>query len=218
MTDASLLQGLIVLIILVASAILHEVAHGLTAEFLGDPTARSRGRITLNPIPHIDPFMTILLPLSLVLVGSPIVFGGAKPVPVDPRYFSNPRQGMGIVAIAGPISNFIIAGGCLALIYGSAALGAEEHALGSLMVGLLTIGYLVNLVLALFNLLPVPPLDGGRIAVALLPLPAARLVARIEPIGLFVVAALLLSGLVGAYLGPSLDLALSLLPNSLGEQ
>jgi Zn-dependent protease len=216
MADTSLLQGLIVLIILVASAIVHEVAHGLTAEYLGDPTARSRGRITLNPIAHIDLFMTILLPLSLVLVGSPIVFGGAKPVPVDPRYFINPRHGMGIVAIAGPISNFVIAAGCLAVIYALVALSAESHTVVSLVIGLLTIGYMVNLVLALFNLLPVPPLDGGRIAVAVLPLPAARLVARIEPFGLFIVAALLLSGVVGAYLGPSLELALTLLPIELG--
>ncbi len=209
----SILEAFAVLSILIASAIIHEVAHGLAAEYLGDPTARAKGRITLNPIPHIDLFMTILLPLSLVLVGSPVIFGGAKPVPVDPRYFSNPRGGMGIVAIAGPLSNFVLAAGCLALSHLSFAIDGSDAGLLAIVGSLLGIGFLINMILGLFNLLPVPPLDGGRIAVALLPLGLARKWARLERFGLYIVAALLFSGMVGTILGPVLNFLLSLLPS-----
>ncbi len=198
---------IISLTILVISAILHEIAHGVAALALGDRTALEMKRITLNPISHIDPFMTILVPLSLILAGSPIVFGGAKPVPVDPRNFKRPRQGMALVALAGPVSNILIAGVLYLLMH--LLLGvADPDAPGSLAVltfQVLLIGILINIVLAAFNLLPVPPLDGGRIVVGILPLNLARAYSRLERYGLIIVVVLLLSGVVDKILDPLID-------------
>lgn len=201
---------------LLVAVILHEVAHGYAAEKLGDPTARRLGRITLNPIKHIDLWMTILLPGLLILANAPIIFGGAKPVPVDPRNFSNPRIGMMWVALAGPVTNFILAGCCYALLVGAAQLGigdAPTDAL-SLLLGWLVYGIVINLILALFNLVPIPPLDGGRIAVGLLPVPLARALARLEPFGILIVMVLLMSGVLNRVLSPLLRVILGALPLS----
>ncbi len=193
---------------LLVAVILHEIAHGYAAEKLGDPTARQLGRITLNPVKHIDPFMTIMLPGILILSGSPIIFGGAKPVPVNPMRFKNPRRDMAYVALAGPVTNFV-----LAILFYFAyeiysfifpILLAPPFVLA--IVGLwLIYGVLINLVLGLFNLLPVPPLDGGRIAVGFLPVPLAKFWARLEPFGLLIVIALLYSGLFDVFLSPVID-------------
>ena len=193
---------------------LHEVALGLCALRLGDPTARVLGRLSLNPLKHVDFMMTLVLPGLLILSQSPVIFGGAKPVPVNPTYFRNPRVGMMYVAACGPLTNFIIATVAALLLNWSnldqtlLMLGVMT---GSLIKSWLVAGLLINLVLGLFNLIPVPPLDGGRIAIGLLPLEAARKLAKIEPYGILVVFVLLLSGLFGQVLEPLLRFVVSVL-------
>ena len=171
------------------AVILHEVAHGWVAERLGDPTARQAGRISLNPIVHVDWMLTVALPAMLIFFGSPIVFGGAKPVPVDPRYFFNPRRGMLWVALAGPVTNFVLAGGSFLLLLGGVlTLGLPEDP--NIFLEWLRFSILINLVLGIFNLIPIPPLDGGRIAVGLLPLSLAKNWAKLERFGLIIVVLL----------------------------
>ncbi len=153
---STLQYAFIVIPPLVFSVILHEVAHGWVAGKLGDPTATRLGRITLNPIPHIDPVMTLLLPALLIMSGSPIVFGGAKPVPVDPRYFRNPKKGMTLVAIAGPATNFALAIICYLLFTMISGIEVTPGTYGSpiMLIGSwLVYGMLINVVLAVFNLI-----------------------------------------------------------------
>ena len=147
--------------ILLFSVIFHEIAHGLVADRLGDPTARYAGRLTLNPIPHIDLFGSILLPAFLLLVNSPILFGAAKPVPVDFRNLRNERWGMIMVALAGPATNFLLA--VLA-----AVVFQLTPDLSDLGQTLLLQTMILNLVLCFFNLIPIPPLDGSKILASLL--------------------------------------------------
>lgn len=187
--------------------ILHEIAHGWVAYKLGDPTAKDLGRITLNPLKHIDPVMTIILPGILLLSGSPFLFGGAKPVPVNPLNFKHPRRDMAYVAMAGPITNFIIA--ALTLFSGRIMFGYFSHVftvLPNIFLPIFIIwisqGFLINIILGLFNLLPIPPLDGGRIAVGFLPIEIARNVAKLERWGLFIVMGLLYSGVLNSILSP----------------
>ena len=199
---------------LLVAVILHEIAHGWTAEKFGDPTARNAGRITLNPLVHIDPFMTIGLPLMLRLAGSPVLFGGAKPVPVNPLRLRNPRRDMIWVALAGPVTNFILASVCYLLLRGVELLSVPDMIpLFLLILPLywLKFSIVINLVLGLFNLFPIPPLDGGRILVGILPISAARLVARVEPYGILIVFALLYTKIIDKVLGPLLRAILSLL-------
>ncbi len=194
---------------LVFSVMLHEIAHGLAAERFGDPTARRLGRISLNPLKHIDPVMTVLFPALLVWAGSPVIFGGAKPVPVNPLYFTNPRRGMAYVALAGPLSNLVLAALCYFALNGAVY---AEHAFRSpsLLLGLvqvwLTLGLIMNVALAVFNLLPVPPLDGGRVAVGFLPIRFARSWARLEPFGILIVFGLLYLGVLDKVLDPALSM------------
>lgn len=193
---------------LVLAVILHEVAHGVCALRLGDPTAKVLGRLSLNPLKHVDYLMTLVLPGLLIISGSPVVFGGAKPVPINPSYFKNPRVGMMYVAACGPITNFILAALAALLLNWSELdplllqLGTMT---GSLIKSWIVAGFFINLVLGLFNLIPVPPLDGGRIAVGLLPLRLARRLAKVEPYGILLVFILLLSGLFARTLEPLLQ-------------
>ena len=144
---------LLLLPIVVASLSLHELAHAYMAWRLGDPTAKEQGRLTLNPIAHLDPLGTLMFALTALLAGVP--FGWAKPVPVDPRYFRRPKEGMALVAVAGPAMNFV-----LALV----ALAVLRHAgLDGRAFNVVALAYLVNVILGLFNLIPIPPLDGSRI-------------------------------------------------------
>ncbi len=199
---------------LLAAVIPHEVAHGWVAEKFGDRTAREAGRITLNPISHIDPWLTVALPLLLKLSGSPVIFGGAKPVPVNPMRLRNPRRDMIWVALAGPVTNFILAGCCYLFLYCFGLLSIpEKFPVYLLVLPLLWLKYsvVVNLVLGLFNLFPIPPLDGGRILVGILPLPAARALSRIEPFGILIVFFLLYAGVINAILGPILESILALI-------
>jgi Zn-dependent protease len=177
-----LVQGLIFIAVLAPSVILHEVSHGWMAERFGDPTARNAGRITLNPLVHIDPLGTIILPAVLAFTGAP-VFGWAKPVPVVPARLKRPVRDMAIVGVTGPLTN-----GALAIAGGRLLLPVVS---GWIAVVVWAFAY-VNVVLAIFNLLPVPPLDGSRLLPLLLG-PRGRTVwASIEPFGLLIVLALLL--------------------------
>lgn len=157
------MELLLGLAILIFSAILHEVAHGFVADRLGDPTARLAGRLTLNPLPHIDPLMSILLPLLLIFSGSPIIFGAAKPVPVDPFNLREGRKDLALVALAGPLTNIILA------VFASFFLKILAPLLPSILYPLFSLVIIYNLLLAIINILPIPPLDGSKVFSFLLP-------------------------------------------------
>lgn len=204
---------------LVVAVVLHEVAHGWVAEKLGDPTARRMGRITLNPLKHIDPVMTVAVPAMLILLGSPIVFGGAKPVPVNPAWFRNPRKGMLWVALAGPVTNFILVSILLvfwsAVTWSPTVITSLPKFIQFIVYMWILQGILINLVLGLFNLIPVPPLDGGRIAVGLLPQNYALKLAKLEPYGLFIVVFLLYLGILDVIIEPVVNLVTTWLSRGL---
>lgn len=157
-TDIALIVALIV------SIVLHEMAHGYAANWLGDPTARLAGRLSPNPLVHLDPMMSVLLPGLLILSGSPILFGAAKPVPYNPYNLKNQKWGEAIVAVAGPLANILIAIVFAMLVRSSAVLGLSDTFIG-LSVGIIVL----NIFLAFFNLVPIPPLDGSKILPRLLP-------------------------------------------------
>ena len=181
---------LLLLPVLLFSVIIHECAHGLVAEWWGDPTARMLGRLTLNPLPHIDLVGSILVPGLLLLTGSGILFGWAKPVPVTPENFRNRRMGDITVSLAGPASNVLLAL-ALAVFLGvlTAVAGAERVPDG--VVTLCRYGILLNFVLAVFNLIPIPPLDGSHVVANLLPGPLAYAYLSLGQIGLLVLLMLL---------------------------
>ncbi len=187
-----------VLPVLVA-VIMHELAHGYSAYLLGDPTAARMGRLTLNPIAHIDLLGTLLLPFLLIMTGAPFLFGYAKPVPVDFTNLRNPRRDMVRVAAAGPIMNLILAG--LSAFVLKFLLSLQLITDGLVARNLLN-SVLINVVLAVFNLFPLPPLDGGRVATGLLPRQPALALARLEPYGMLIVIFLLMTGILGDILQP----------------
>ena len=166
----------------------HEAAHGFMADRLGDSTARERGRLTLNPIPHIDLFFTILLPLFLILSHSGFIFGGAKPVPVDVSRLRNPRLDWALVGAAGPAVNVLIAIGLTAILLAATVLGVADPA--SSLTEILAVGIFVNALLAVFNLIPIPPLDGSRIVQYFLSGEALALYRRLEQFGLLIIVGL----------------------------
>ena len=166
----------------------HEAAHGYMADRLGDPTARELGRLTLNPIPHIDPFFTVLLPLFLILSGSGFIFGGAKPVPVDVSRLHQPRRDWALVGIAGPLTNLIIAALLAAMLAVALQLGLPG---GHRIVEVFSIGIFLNALLAVFNLIPIPPLDGSRVVQYFLGPSALSAYRKLEQFGLLIIIALL---------------------------
>ncbi len=194
MDFAHLIQTIALYAIPVLLAItLHEAAHGYAARHFGDNTAYMLGRVTINPLPHIDPLGTILMPLMLYFATSgAFLFGYAKPVPVRFGNLRNPKRDMIWVALAGPGANFFQALAWAASLYLFQGFGVEEPFLVEMAQG----GVLVNIVMCVFNLFPLPPLDGGRILVGLLPYRQAVLVSRVEPYGFFIVMALVLAGVV----------------------
>ncbi|MGI9320005.1 MAG: site-2 protease family protein [Thiogranum sp.] len=193
----------------------HETAHGWVARRFGDKTAQMLGRLTLNPIKHIDPVGTILVPAVMLLLPGGFVFGWAKPVPVDWRNFKRPKQDMAWVAVAGPASNLL-----MALVWALAArvaLGMSADnwiALPLLFMGVA--GIFINTILMVLNLLPLPPLDGGRVVTGLLPGPYAYQFARIEPYGFFILVALLVTGVLGIVMWPVVKLVLQLMASVAG--
>ena len=187
--------GILVLAILIFSAIFHEVAHGIVADRLGDPTARLLGRLTLNPIPHIDPIMSILLPLMLIFSGSPVIFGAAKPVPVDPFNLRDGRRDMALAALAGPLTNVGIA------ILGAIVLHLFAGALDTFFYFFILQVVRLNLLLAIFNLIPIPPLDGSKVFSLILSEQQAGAYLSLGNMGIFILFALLLIPIGGFSLG-----------------
>jgi len=187
---------------------MHEAAHGFVANLCGDPTARLMGRVTLNPFAHIDKFGTVVLPILCIisgwaLSGTPFVFGYAKPVPVSMSRLNNPRRDMMLVAAAGPGINVLLAIAAAALLHTASWF---PYWFGAWWETTLVNGVLLNLVLAVFNMLPIPPLDGGRIVTGLLPYELARRYVRLERYGIFIVVGLLfLLPFIGREIGLELD-------------
>ena len=214
MHSLTLIQKLAIFVIPMIFAItVHEAAHGYVARMLGDKTAEMLGRVTLNPLKHIDPVGTILVPLVVYLF-SGFIFGWAKPVPVDWRNLRHPKRDMGLVALAGPGANLLMALIWAVMVYVGAMnlQNSDWFALPLLLMGVA--GVLINSILMALNLLPILPLDGGRVLFSLLPPRQAQAYSRLESFGLIIVVLLLVSGLLGEILGPVVGLTIKLLPAS----
>lgn len=197
------MESLLLLVpILLFSIIVHEVAHGLVAEWWGDPTARMLGRITLNPLPHLDLFGSILVPGMLLLTGSGVLFGWAKPVPVTPQNYRDRKLGDIAVSLAGPASNVALALGLGAVLV---ATGAITGGIPRVVWLFCSYGIFLNFILALFNLIPIPPLDGSHVVANLLPGPAAYAYRSLGQYGLLLLILLLflVPGFLGTVFGPA---------------
>lgn len=198
---------------LIFAVTVHEAAHGWAADRLGDPTARKLGRITINPLPHIDPIGTLVVPL-LMLTFTGFLIGWAKPVPVSIRQLRSPKRDMALVAAAGPAVNLLMAIGWSLVLLGAHRLVHSAEMVAMPLMLMAVAGIFINLVLMAINLFPVPPLDGGRMLTGILPTGLARIYARIEPYGMFILIGLLLTGVVGMVLGPVVFGSIGLLPGS----
>jgi len=203
MNITHILDIVLSLVAIFTAIILHEVAHGYVAFRLGDPTAKARGRLSLNPLAHIDPIGTILVPIFLLIVHSPFLFGWAKPVPINPNYFRNPFKGMLYVAVAGPAMNIALA--LAATVVGRVALIAIPDTLlffnhtfaanlVQALVYLLGIFVIYNIILAVFNMIPIPPLDGSRVLTYFLPPGGRRVMLTLERYGFLILIAIIYLG------------------------
>jgi len=202
MNVSYILDILLSLIAVFTAIVLHEVSHGYVAYRLGDPTAKAHGRLSLNPLVHIDPIGTILIPLLLVVFHSPFLFGWAKPVPINPNYFRNPFKGMLYVAIAGPATNIVLAlltagigQGILAGIPNFVLFGVtfSSYLLRAVFY-LLGIFVIINVILAVFNMIPIPPLDGSRVLTYFLPPEGRRVMLMLERYGMWILLGIILLG------------------------
>ncbi len=194
---------------LMIAVILHEVAHGWVAEKMGDPTARYAGRLTLNPLPHIDPFGTILLPAMFIILGSPVIFGWAKPVPINPMNFHDLRRGTFFVSIAGVVMNISLAliAGFLYHLIKPVLLVSSPFVVESILFPLLVFLeklVLINLILALFNIVPIPPLDGSKALMSFLSFKYWEIFYRYEMYGFLIIALLLFTGILQSIIYPPL--------------
>jgi len=202
-----------------AAVILHEVAHGWVAFRLGDPTAARAGRLTVNPLPHIDPVGTVAVPLFLVVVGSPFVFGWARPVPVNFLNLREPKKDMVKVAMAGPATNLVLAFASAVLLHALRSVQGGASGFGSALadgtlgpIALMALhSVLINVVLAVFNMMPILPLDGGRVLAGLLPRRQALAFSRLEPYGMLIVVALLMTNSLDSVLNPLIAFFLNIL-------
>ena len=205
----SIIQNVAIYALPVIFAItLHEAAHGYVAKHFGDLTAYMQGRVSLNPIRHIDPLGTIILPLVTLFLGG-ILFGWAKPVPVNFSALRRPKQDMMWVALAGPGANLF-----MALLWGfviKLGLALPQGGIGDPMILMGEAGIKINVILMVLNLLPLPPLDGGRVAVSLLPPRMAHSFSKIEPYGFMILVFLLMTGVLGAVIGPFIAITIRLM-------
>ena len=209
MSALSLPQLIAVAILpLIFAITVHEVAHGWMAKQFGDPTAQRLGRLTLNPLKHIDPIGTVAVPVLLLVLGG-FIFGWAKPVPVTWENLRHPKRDMAIVAAAGPAANLLMALIWAVVLRVGMTLGPTSWA-GIPMQYMGEFGIQINVVLMVLNLIPLPPLDGGRVAVGLLPGPWAWQLARIEPFGFFILLALLATGVLSTIISPPINIIMHL--------
>lgn len=205
----SLLQQLSVWVLpVLVAVILHEISHGVVANWCGDSTAKDRGRLTLNPLPHIDPIGTIALPGLLLLTHAPFVFGYARPVPVNFANLRNPKRDMVLVAAAGPLTNMILAVASVMALRLLIGWHVSPHAAS---VQMFKNSVEMNVVLGVFNLMPILPLDGGRVLAGLLPRRQALAFARLEPFGMVIVVMLMATNVMGQVVGPVVNAFLHVL-------
>lgn len=216
MIELSLIQKIAIGVLPILFAItLHEVAHGWVARHYGDSTAYMMGRLTLNPLKHIDPIGTVLVPMLLLALGG-FLFGWAKPVPVNYRNLRHPKRDMAFVALAGPLANLAMAIFWAVVAKIGISLAASQPMPGEWMMLTGSIGVTINIALMVLNLLPLPPLDGGRIMTSILPVRYAIPFSKIEPYGFFIILGLLATGLLGKIMQPLMDVVYRLVLSLVG--
>lgn len=211
-------QLAIVAVPILIAIVLHEISHGYVANKLGDPTAKNMGRLTLNPIAHIDIFGTVLMPIMIfILTSGQFVFGYAKPVPINPYNFKNPKRDMAISAAAGPATNIALAILSIILLryiiapVASFMPGDVAAMLFKPLEMMLQASILINVILATFNMMPIPPLDGGRVLMGLLPHRYSEALGKIEPYGMIIILVLLITGIARYFISPIISIIMGIL-------